>query len=312
MSVRVYVGGLSYKANEGDLKDLFKKYGDPHDISIKRGFAFVEFDDTRDAEDACYDLNGTRFMGEKLTIERARGTPHGRDRDRWGGGGDRRGRSPDRRYSRDGRRGAPKWMDKYGPPTRTENRLIVENLSSTVSWQDLKDFMRKAGEVTYADAHKTRRNEGVVEFRDYKDLEHAIKMLDDEEFKGRRIKLVKEGRKRSRSKSRSRSRSRSRGRKNRRSRSTPRRRKSTSRSRSKTRSRSRSRKHSRSRTNSRSRSRSRSRMRTRSRSREDRRNGDRKDGRSRGDKKIISPKTEPMDVDKLNGTGEARYKSRDD
>ena len=30
--------------------------------------------------------------------------------------------------------------------------------------QDLKDYMRQAGEVTYADAHKPRRNEGCVEF----------------------------------------------------------------------------------------------------------------------------------------------------
>lgn len=28
--------------------------------------------------------------------------------------------------------------DKYGPPVRTEFRLIVENLSSRCSWQDLK------------------------------------------------------------------------------------------------------------------------------------------------------------------------------
>lgn len=28
--------------------------------------------------------------------------------------------------------------DKYGPPVRTEYRLIVENLSSRCSWQDLK------------------------------------------------------------------------------------------------------------------------------------------------------------------------------
>lgn len=26
--------------------------------------------------------------------------------------------------------------------------------------KDLKDFMRQAGEVTYADAHKQKRNEG--------------------------------------------------------------------------------------------------------------------------------------------------------
>ena len=29
-------------------------------------------------------------------------------------------------------------------------------------WQDLKDFMRQAGEVTYADAHKEHKNEGSV------------------------------------------------------------------------------------------------------------------------------------------------------
>lgn len=28
--------------------------------------------------------------------------------------------------------------DKYGPPVRTEYRLIVENLSTRCSWQDLK------------------------------------------------------------------------------------------------------------------------------------------------------------------------------
>lgn len=31
---------------------------------------------------------------------------------------------------------------------------------SVASIQDLKDYMRQAGEVTYADAHKQRRNEG--------------------------------------------------------------------------------------------------------------------------------------------------------
>lgn len=46
-------------------------------------------------------------------------------------------------YRRSGR-------DKYGPPTRTEYRLIVENLSSRCSWQDLKvwaslTFWDKAG-----------------------------------------------------------------------------------------------------------------------------------------------------------------------
>lgn len=31
---------------------------------------------------------------------------------------------------------------RYGPPTRTENRLIIENLSSKVSWQVIRMFSR--------------------------------------------------------------------------------------------------------------------------------------------------------------------------
>lgn len=29
----------------------------------------------------------------------------------------------------------PAWLNKYGPPTRTDYRLTVENISSRVSWQ---------------------------------------------------------------------------------------------------------------------------------------------------------------------------------
>jgi len=143
MSTRVYVGGLSHRAREKDIERYFRKFGRIREISLKNGFAFCEFEDYRDADDACYELNGKEFMGERVSVEIARGTPHGRDRDRWGtgsggggGGGGRRGRSPPRgsRFSRDSR-GRPVWLDKYGPPTRTDYRLIIENLSSRVSWQ---------------------------------------------------------------------------------------------------------------------------------------------------------------------------------
>ncbi|KTF76263.1 hypothetical protein cypCar_00045526, partial [Cyprinus carpio] len=107
------------------------------------------------------------------------------------------------------------------PPMRTENRLIVENLSSRVSWQDLKDFMRQAGEVTFADAHRPKLNEGVVEFASHSDLKNALEKLSGKEINGRKIKLVEATRKKSRTRSRSNSssRSRSRGRSTSRSRS---------------------------------------------------------------------------------------------
>ena len=69
----------------------------------------------------------------------ARGTPHGRDRERWGGerggrdgGGGRGGRrfSPEQRghyerYERHDHGGTARrasWLEKYGPPERTDYR----------------------------------------------------------------------------------------------------------------------------------------------------------------------------------------------
>ena len=38
--------------------------------------------------------------------------------------------------------------------------------------------MRQAGEVTYADAHKNHRNEGVVEFASYDDMKvRKVKLI---------------------------------------------------------------------------------------------------------------------------------------
>ena len=65
-------------------------------------------------------------------------------------------------------------MSKYGAPTRTKHSLKVFNLSSRVSWQDLKDLFRKAGEVCFAEAHTERRNEGRVEVECEEDLERIM------------------------------------------------------------------------------------------------------------------------------------------
>ncbi|KAL1514060.1 hypothetical protein ABEB36_003383 [Hypothenemus hampei] len=211
MSTRVFVGGLTYKVRERDVEKFFRKYGRIKEVSMKNGYAFVEFDDYRDAEDAVYEMNGKDLMGERVTVERARGTPRGSDR--WRDGRDSRGHGGSRRGGDRGDRDREgRGRDKYGPPTRTKYQVIIENLSSRCSWQDLKDYMRKAGEVTYADAHKQNPNEGVVEFATYEDMKNAIEKLDDTEINGRRIRVIESNKSRknsSRSRSRSQRRSRS-------------------------------------------------------------------------------------------------------
>lgn len=287
---RVYVGGLPYGTTERDLERFFRGYGRMRDVLIKNGYGFVEFDDYRDADDAVYELNGKKLLGERVTVERARGTPRGRDQ--WTGG-----RSDHRSHER------------YGPPTRTNHRLIVENLSSRISWQDLKDYMRQAGEVTYADAHKQHRNEGVVEFASYSDLKNAIEKLDDTELNGRRIRLVEDKsakRRRSGSYS-SRSRSRSRSAKRSRSRS---RSKHSSRSRSKSRSRSRS-ASAKDAKESKSRSRSNSRKKSVDRSRSNSRKKSIERSKSRSRSRSISKRPKSREVSKERSRSRSRSISKD-
>lgn len=221
MAARVYIGRLSNYARDRDVEKFFKGFGRIRDIMIKNGYCFVEFDDFRDADDAVYELNGRELCGERVIVEHARGTPRGEDLrrdlergyvipprrsgDRYGDRGDRYGDRGDRYGDRYGGGGS---RDKYGPPTRTDYRIRVENLSSRVSWQDLKDFMRQAGEVTYADAHKVNKNEGVVEFATSSEMKRALDKLDNAELNGRKIRLIEDRRPKKRS-SRDRSRSRS-------------------------------------------------------------------------------------------------------
>ena len=134
----------------------------------------------RDAQDAVKDLDGTRFLAQRVKIEHAR--------DSRAGGRDRR-RSPPRR------KGNP-------PGKRTGYKLIVENLSTRTSWQDLKDYMRQAGEIMYTNTHHQRSGEGIVEFGQRSDMEWAMDKLDGTELDGRKIRLIDDSKGREKSRSR--------------------------------------------------------------------------------------------------------------
>ena len=57
-TTRLYVGHLSSRTRSRDLEDLFSRYGRVRHVDMKREFAFVEFSDPRDADDARYGLDG--------------------------------------------------------------------------------------------------------------------------------------------------------------------------------------------------------------------------------------------------------------
>jgi len=205
---RIYIGNLPPDIRNKDIEDLFYKYGKIQFIDLKnrRGppFAFVEFDDPRDADDAVYARDGYDYDGYKLRVEFPRG-----------GGGSFRG-ARDGRGSRDGGgRHGGSGGSRGNPARRSQHRVKVTGLPPTGSWQDLKDHMREAGDVCFADVFKD--GTGVCEYVRYEDMKYALKKLDDTKFKSHegetsyvRVKEDYGGGRRSRTRSRSRSNSRSR------------------------------------------------------------------------------------------------------
>ena len=105
---KVYIGGLRDDANKHDLEDAFSRYGPVKNTWVARqppGFAFVEMEDPRDADDAVRGLDGTRICGSRVKVEMSKGGGGrgGRDRSRSqdrGGQRDRRRRSRSRSRSR--------------------------------------------------------------------------------------------------------------------------------------------------------------------------------------------------------------------
>ncbi|KAL3863847.1 hypothetical protein ACJMK2_005575 [Sinanodonta woodiana] len=83
----LYVRNVPDNCRAEELRSLFGKYGPLTDVYIpldyftrrSRGFAYIQypfhptFEDPRDADDALYHLDRTRFMGRELEIEFARG-----------------------------------------------------------------------------------------------------------------------------------------------------------------------------------------------------------------------------------------------
>lgn len=61
LDAKVYVGDLGNNASAQELEDAFSYYGPLKKVWVARrppGFAFVEFEDPRDAEDACRAMDG--------------------------------------------------------------------------------------------------------------------------------------------------------------------------------------------------------------------------------------------------------------
>ncbi|RKU48704.1 hypothetical protein DL546_009588 [Coniochaeta pulveracea] len=169
-STRLYIGNLPRNVTKADIQSHFgDKHGTITEIKLMNGFGFVEYADPMDARDVVPAYHGTDFMGERLTVQFARGS---------------RNREPGPGYGAHGERAPPR-------PRRTAHRMQITGLPTDTSWQDLKDFARQSGmDVVYSETGRNGNGEGFVEFESAGDLRTAVEKLDGREFKGQAVTCV--------------------------------------------------------------------------------------------------------------------------
>ncbi len=96
MSMKLYVGNLSFNTSSSDLQDLFSQAGTVESASVvedrdtgrSRGFGFVEMATREEGEAAIQQLNGKEVGGRNLNVNEAKPRE---DRGGFGGGGNRGG-----------------------------------------------------------------------------------------------------------------------------------------------------------------------------------------------------------------------------
>src|SRR3982074_2488411 len=110
MSMKLYVGNLSFQTSSEDLQQLFAQAGTVESASVvedretgrSRGFGFVEMATKEEGEAAIQQFNGKEFNGRHLNVNAARpredrggrGGGRGGGYGGGGGGGGRNDRAP--------------------------------------------------------------------------------------------------------------------------------------------------------------------------------------------------------------------------
>ena len=98
MAKKIYVGNISFKATEDEIRELFSKFGEVESVKVitdprtgrPKGFGFVEMATEEDAQKAIAGLNGSTFMERTLSVDAAKPQAP-RERGGFGGGGGRGG-----------------------------------------------------------------------------------------------------------------------------------------------------------------------------------------------------------------------------
>lgn len=158
---QVYVGNLDFKTSARDIEEEFSRFGKVDDVFIPvdgrrnpRGFCFVTFSESSEAEAACDGLHEKEFQGRTVRVNIARPRPPPRER---------------------------------SPPPRSRRvaKIYVAGLPSDVNEREIEDLYHKYGridDIVVRRSTRTGKIQGVVTFDNYRDAQAAARETDGMRF----------------------------------------------------------------------------------------------------------------------------------
>ncbi|KAL5726841.1 Serine/arginine-rich splicing factor rs31 [Ranunculus cassubicifolius] len=157
----VFCGSFDYETRQGDLDRLFSKYGRVERVDMKNGFAFVYFEDEKDADDAIKHLDNTTFgvTKRRLTVEWARGERGSRNRE------------------------GTKSMTNQRP---TKTLFVINFDPNNTRITDIEKHFEPYGKVSHV---RIRRNFAFVQFDTQEDATKALEATHMSEILGRVVSV---------------------------------------------------------------------------------------------------------------------------
>lgn len=68
-STQIFIARLHPRVTERDLKSKFEKYGDVRDVVLKKGYAFLNYEDPDCCEKAVEKMNGKEVEGQEIVVQ---------------------------------------------------------------------------------------------------------------------------------------------------------------------------------------------------------------------------------------------------
>lgn len=149
---RLYVGNILADVRKEDVEAHFSRIGQVDRVDMKGSYCFVEYESQAVAEIALRELNNSELKGGTILVQEAK---------------------PPRRVA------APQQQMQ-----RSDFRIRVEGISSTSTWQDLKDFGRGTSRLSPLFTQIVRPGIGIVEYHTHEDMRTALRQLHNTELRG--------------------------------------------------------------------------------------------------------------------------------